>query len=155
MLDIWREQWVLNFLSSKPLEISKNTNITNKTSSKVIMILRIWRAWLKNWACHALLNFKGAWQAHFLSHALHILKIIITFEDVLLVQLVLFHISHGLEDRKIGTHCPLHLLSTSLERPTEHAKKQTNTKRLKQTDRQYINTVRPSDTQILGQNRSV
>ena len=28
------------------------------------------------------LKFKGAWQAQFFSHALHILKIIITFEDV-------------------------------------------------------------------------
>ena len=55
------------------------------------------------------MKFKGAWQAHFLSHALHILKIIITFEDVLLLILVFFDISHGLEDRKIGTHCPLHL----------------------------------------------
>ena len=55
------------------------------------------------------LKFKGAWQAHFFSHALHILKIIITFEDVLLVILVFFDISHGLEDRKIGTHCPLHM----------------------------------------------
>ena len=60
------------------------------------------------------LKFKGAWQAHFLSHALHIFKIIITFEDGLLVILVFFDISHGLEDRKSGTQCSLHLLSTSL-----------------------------------------
>ena len=46
------------FLSSKPWEISKNTNKVNKTSSKVMMILRIWRAWLKKWACHAPLKFK-------------------------------------------------------------------------------------------------
>ena len=41
-------------------------------------------------------------------------QIIIPFEDVLLVLLVFFDISHGLEDRKIGTHYSLHLLSTSL-----------------------------------------
>ena len=61
------------------------------------------------------LKFKGTWQAHFLSHTLHILKIIITFEDVILVLLVFFDISHGLGDRKFGSHCSLHLLSTSLD----------------------------------------
>ena len=65
------------------------------------------------------LKFKGAWQAHFLSHALHILKIIITFEDVLLIILDFFDISNGLEDRKIGTKCSLHLSSTSLLNTTK------------------------------------
>ena len=56
------------------------------------------------------LKFKGTWQAHFMSHALHILKIIITFEDILLAQLIFFDISHGLEDKKIGTHYTIHML---------------------------------------------
>ena len=50
---------------------------------------------------------KGTWQAHFFSHVLHIIKIIITFQDVLMVLLGFFDISHGLEDREIGIHCTL------------------------------------------------
>ena len=56
------------------------------------------------------LKFKGEWQAHFLSHALHIPKIIITFEDVYLVKLVFIYISYGLSNRKIGTHCTNHMM---------------------------------------------
>ena len=63
-------------------------------------------------------EFKGAWQTHFLSQALHILKIIITFEDVLLVVLVFFDIFHGLEDRKISTKCTIHSCSLSLIKST-------------------------------------
>ena len=50
----------------------------------------------------------------FLSHALHILKIIITFGDVLLLIMIFFDISHSLEDRKISTHCTIHSCSLSL-----------------------------------------
>ena len=42
------------------------------------------------------LKFNRTWQAHFLNHAFHFLKIIITFEDLLLILLVGFDIFHGL-----------------------------------------------------------
>ena len=54
----WMVQWVLIFLFPKPWEISKNLSNIIKTLWKVMMILKIWRAWPKNWACHAPLNFK-------------------------------------------------------------------------------------------------
>ena len=60
------------------------------------------------------LKFKGTWKLHFLSHALHIFKMIITFEGVLFVLLEFFVISHGLEDRKISTKCTIHSCSLSL-----------------------------------------
>ena len=55
-------------------------------------------------------KFKGAWRTQFLDHALQIFKIIITFQGVLKIILRFFYISHGLENRKIGTHCTIHLL---------------------------------------------
>ena len=58
MLNRWREQWVPNLLSFKPWQISKKPKISNKTSSKVMMILKVWRAWLKQWAHQAPLKFK-------------------------------------------------------------------------------------------------
>ena len=54
----WTPYWSLFFVNLKPVEISKNYTNVIWTSSKIIMILKIWRVWLKNWACHTLLNFE-------------------------------------------------------------------------------------------------
>ena len=59
-------------------------------------------------------RFKGVWQAHLFKPCFHILKIIITFEGVLMLFLEFFDTSCGLGDGKFETHCTLHLLSTSL-----------------------------------------
>ena len=61
------------------------------------------------------LKFKGTLQAHSFSLTLHIFKIIMTFEDVLFVLLGFIDIFYGLQDRKFGTHCSLHLTSDSLD----------------------------------------
>ena len=44
----WRPLLPWFFADSKLKEISKNLNNNIKTSSKVMLILRIWRVWLKN-----------------------------------------------------------------------------------------------------------
>ena len=51
------------------------------------------------------MKFKGAWHTHFLSHALHILKITITFEDFLIIFLGFVDISVSLRSAKklVGT----------------------------------------------------
>ena len=48
VLYIWRPLFLWFFADSKLKEISKNLNNNIKTSSKVMLILRIWRMWLKN-----------------------------------------------------------------------------------------------------------
>ena len=54
----WRPLLPWFFADSKLKEISKNLKINIKISSKVILILRIWRVWLKNQARHAHLYFE-------------------------------------------------------------------------------------------------
>jgi len=60
----------------------------------------------------SILNFKGAWRAHFLSPSYfqnhH------NFQRCFNAIIRIFYLSHGLGDGKIGTHCSLYLLSTSL-----------------------------------------
>ena len=46
------------FVDQKPEEISKNDSYTIQTPLKVMQILKIWKVWLKIWACHARLNFE-------------------------------------------------------------------------------------------------
>ena len=57
-LQLWIVQWVPIFVSSLPWKISKNHNTTYDASSKVMIIWKIWRTWLRKRACHAPLNFK-------------------------------------------------------------------------------------------------
>ena len=55
-------------------------------------------------------------------HTIHTLKIIITFKGLLMLLVGFFDISNGFGVEKDGTHCSLHLLSTSLAYLTSHQK---------------------------------
>jgi len=58
VLHIWRPLFWYLFADSKPTEISKNLSKNIKTPSKVMLILKISRVWLKNKARHAHLYFE-------------------------------------------------------------------------------------------------
>ena len=53
---------VWGFRKSQPTEISKISSNIIQTSSKAKWTLKIWRVWLKNWACHTHLNYE-VWMA--------------------------------------------------------------------------------------------
>ena len=50
----WREHSTLIFKNLKPAEKSKN----HISIIKVVLIFKIRRVWLKNWACHAHFRFE-------------------------------------------------------------------------------------------------
>ena len=58
VLHIWRPLFQWFFADSKLTEISKNLTITIKTPSKVMLILKIWKVWLKNQARPTLSDFE-------------------------------------------------------------------------------------------------
>ena len=58
LLYTWTDSLGAFFATFVIMKISKNDRNMNCRSSKDITFSKIWRVWLKNWACHAHFNFK-------------------------------------------------------------------------------------------------
>ena len=54
----WTEDWIIFFPNSIPAKLEKYGFTIICRYSKDMYFHKIWRVWLKNWVCHALLNFK-------------------------------------------------------------------------------------------------
>ena len=106
------------FVDQKPEEISKNDSYTIQTPLKVMQILKIWKVWLKIWACHAYLNFEFQMgiAGSVLSHTYQTLENYSFFVDKQMILLPLFYISNQKWEnfKKPNFHCCSRPLSVKI-----------------------------------------